>query len=134
MIPNNERKKRFHRMHMNSPDKSTEIINKKGKDSRDQSEWWSRADIISKFLSSVVIAVVGLTITWSIQETQISSTQSIAQAQLEAQRIQADNDKRLEEGRLTAELLEHLTSKDAAQREIAIIALHQSVPGTIYDD
>jgi hypothetical protein len=95
--------------------------------------WWSRADILSKVLSSVVIGAVGLMITWSIQKAQLSSTQSIANAQLEAARIKAEDDKKLEQGRVTGELLQHLVSKDAAQREIAIIALRESVPSGIYD-
>jgi hypothetical protein len=47
--------------------------------------------------------------------------------------MKAQDDKRLQEGQLTAVLVQHLTSKDATQREIGIIALRESVPANIYD-
>jgi len=48
-------------------------------------DWWDKAHIISGFLSSVVIAIVGIYITYSIQQAQISSSA----AQAEAQKAQA---------------------------------------------
>ena len=98
-----------------------------------QHDWWHKADIISKFVASVVIAGIGILITWAIQHSQIETTRSTATAQIETAKLKAQDDKRLQEGQLTAVLVQHLTSKDAAQREIAIIALRESVPSNIYD-
>jgi uncharacterized protein (UPF0147 family) len=97
-------------------------------------DWWSRADIISKFLSSVVIAVVGLMITWTIQKSQQSSAEAIAKSQIELAKVKAQDDKKIEQGKLTVELLQYLTSKNAAQRKIAIIALQQSLPSDVYEN
>jgi hypothetical protein len=107
-------------------------------------DWWAKADTIAKFLSSVVIAIIGLLITSSIQRTQIATTkaiadaqmstsQAIAAAQIEAARVKAADDKRLQEGQLSVQLLNHLISKDDAQRQIAVIALRRAVPAETYD-
>lgn len=107
-------------------------FNRLKQNQKSKADWWSRADIISKILSSLLIATFGIALTWYIQRTQISTSQSIAQSQLDAQKIKSDNDKKLEEGRITAQLLQHLASDDPVQRELAIVTLRESVPAEIY--
>jgi hypothetical protein len=105
---------------------------------------WTKADTIAKFLSSVVIAVIGLLITSSIQRTQIATTKAIADAQmaaskaisaaqLDAARAKAEDDKRLHEGELAVQLMTHLISKEDMQRQIAVIALRRAVAAETYD-
>lgn len=134
MKEQNKYVRRPYRFRLNKHNDSDEdASNNKGEESNKPPDWWNRADIISKILSSIVIAAFGLTLTWYIQKTQLTTSQTIAQSQLEAQKIKAENDKKLEEGRITAQLLQHLTSTDAATRELAIVTLRESVPATIYN-
>ncbi len=44
---------------------------------------WDKAQIISGFVASVVIATVGLEINWSIQRAQIKSSEDSVKAQIE---------------------------------------------------
>jgi hypothetical protein len=67
-------------------------------------DFWDKADVIAKFLSSVVIAVIGIAITWSIQQTQIRTNEAIARAQIEAGRAKAADDRRLQESQITVQL------------------------------
>lgn len=91
-------------------------------------DWWDKASIISGFVSSVVIAIIGLLISYSIQNAQLRSAQENSQAQIAIAKLKADTDKRLQEGQLTAQLVQHLVSKEAAQREVALVALRAAVP------
>lgn len=85
-------------------------------------DWWSRVDIMTKIISGIVIAAAGIGLTWYLQKSQ-----------LDAQKAKAENDKKLEEGRITAQLVQHLTSNDPKQKELAIIALKTSVPQVTFD-
>jgi HEAT repeats len=96
-------------------------------------DWWDKASVISQFFAGVVIAVVGLLITYTIQRTQIRTSQETARAEIESAEVRAKEDRRLQQGQLTAQLVEHLTSESEAVREIAIVALRESVPEEIYD-
>jgi hypothetical protein len=96
-------------------------------------DFWDKADVVAKFLSSVVIAVIGIAITWSIQRTQIQTNEAIARSQLEASRAKALDDKRLQENQITVQLLNHLVSDNGTQRRLAVVALRQSVPSEVYD-
>ena len=58
---------------------------------------WEKLDIVAKLLSSVVIAVIGLAITWSIQRTQIETNEAIAKAQLFAAKLKAEDERRLQQ-------------------------------------
>lgn len=98
-----------------------------------EKDWWDKAGVISQFFSGVVIAVVGLLITYTIQRTQIKVSQETSSAQIKSAEIQSSEDRRLQQGQLTAQLVEYLTSDSAQVREIAIVALHESVPEKIYD-
>jgi hypothetical protein len=89
--------------------------------------------VISSFLSSVVIAVVGLIVTSSLQRAQQASAQAMATAQLELGRMNAERDRKLQESRFTTELLTHLLSTDSAHRQIAIIALRETVSTKVSD-
>lgn len=95
---------------------------------------WDKAQTVSGFLSSVVIAIVGIYITYSIQQAQIASSNAQAEAQLKLAQFKAQADKKLQEGRLTAALIEHLASDQPNRREIAILALRETTPTTIYDN
>jgi hypothetical protein len=97
-------------------------------------DFWDKASVISGFLSSVVIAVVGLVVTYSLQHAQQSSAEALANAQLELGRINAERDRKVQESRLTADLLNHLLSTDSAHRQIAIIALRETVTTTVSDN
>jgi hypothetical protein len=70
----------------------------------------------------------GLTITYSLNEAQRVSSERLAQAHLQAAKVKADDDKRLQEAQLTAQFVQHLISKDATEREISIVALRASIP------
>jgi hypothetical protein len=96
-------------------------------------DWWSRASVISGFLSSVVIAVVGLAITSSIQKSQLKSSERIAEAQLQAVRLKDESDERIQQSKLESDLLEHLSSKDPLQHALALNMLHRAVPSDFYE-
>lgn len=66
---------------------------------------WDKAAVISSFLSNVVIAVVGLIVTASIQRTQIATSNIATQAQLDFAKSNSDRKARLEQSKLTADLL-----------------------------
>jgi hypothetical protein len=93
---------------------------------------WDKADIVAKLLSSVLLAGVALLINSSIQRSQMASADALSRAQMEAAKIKAQDDKKLQEGALTAQLVQHLASKDPVERQISIIALRESVPQQIY--
>ena len=106
---------------------------------------WDRADVLAKFLSSVVIALVGLLITWSMQrqqdattraiaDSQRETTKGIADAQLKASKEREETENRLEQGKLTVQLLDHLTNKDPAHRKLAVITFRHALPETTYDE
>jgi hypothetical protein len=95
-------------------------------------DWWDKVDIIAKLLSSVLLAAVALLINSSIQRSQIASAEANTRAQMDAARNKAQDDKKIQEGALTAQLVQHLASKDPIEREISIIALRESVPQQIY--
>jgi uncharacterized caspase-like protein len=75
-----------------------------------------------------------LVVTYSLQHAQQSSAEALANAQLELGRINAERDRKVQESRLTADLLNHLLSTDSAHRQIAIIALRETVTTTVSDN
>ena len=99
----------------------------KGKDA------WDKAAIVSSLFSSVVIAAIGLLVTSSIQKTQIASTKVVADAQIQLAKESAVRENKLQESKLTADLLTHLLSDDAAHRQIAMIALRETVSSGLAD-
>ncbi len=101
-------------------------------ESNKKKDLWDKGAVISQFLSSVVLVLVGLFITSSIQRAQIASSEASAQAQLVAAERQAQNNLRLQEGQLAARLVQHLASKSSVEREIALVALKESVPEDTY--
>ena len=102
-------------------------------DERQSRDWWDKASVISQFLSSVVIAVVGIAVSVSLSRSQIASSEAMARAQLQIQSIRSEDQKRIPEGQLTAQLLRHLASSDQLERAIAIAALKSSVPDRRFD-
>jgi hypothetical protein len=104
---------------------------------------WDKAQIISGFVASVVIAGVGLLITSSIQKAQIISADKNAQAQVAVAERNADAQlalaaknataqEQIEESKLTGALAEHLISGNSLEKQIAIVALQRSVPSDMY--
>src|SRR5262245_50900538 len=82
---------------------------------------WDKAQIISGFLASVVIAAVGILINSSIQEAQIAASKASTEAQIAVSRQNneaqlalternAEIQRHLQEGTLTGQLVEHITS------------------------
>ncbi len=120
--------------------RNEQLINGRSK----ERDWWEKASIVSGFLSSVVLAVVGLAITLSIDNAQIESSkantkaqiissETSARAQLHAAEEKARSDKRLQEGQLTAQLVQNLADRDPIRRRVALVALGESVPSDICD-
>lgn len=97
-------------------------------------DWWPRIAIISSVISSVVIAAISLITSASLQRTQMTLTKQTADAQIDMSRRKAEDDKRLQEGQLTAQFVQHLIGKDVTQREIAIISLRAAIPPDISDN
>ncbi len=106
---------------------------------------WDRAQIVSGFVSSVVIAGIGLLLNNSIQRAQIRSSHenTVAQlnvadrnnqAQLELTKKNAEIQSQIQESTLTGQLVDHLASNSALRKEIAIVALRRSVPADMYQD
>lgn len=94
---------------------------------------WEKADIVAKFISSVVIAAIGIGITYQIQRTNTLTTTAIADAQIEAAKAKALDDRRTQESQITVQLLNHLISENGVQRRIALVALRRSVNVEVYD-
>ena len=106
---------------------------------------WDKAQIISGFVASVVIAAVGLLINSSIQRAQIRTSKESTRAQIEVtdrnNKAQlaltertADIQRHIQESMLTGQLVEHLASGSALKKQIAIVALRRSVPPEMYQD
>lgn len=93
---------------------------------------WDKAAIISGFVSSVVIAAVGLSINFSVEQAQRASAEQNAKAQIQQAKQIADGQRKVQEGALTAQLVEHLASTDTVRRRIAIVALQSAVPADTY--
>jgi len=94
---------------------------------------WDKAQIISGFVASVVIAAVGLTVNYSIQQTQIESSRQNAEIQAALAKQIAESQKKIQESVLTGQLVEHLASKDSIKRRIAVVALEHAVPSETYE-
>jgi hypothetical protein len=102
-------------------------------DPRKPLTWWEKAEIVSKFATSGVIALVGIILTFAVQKTQIETANNQASAQLNFAKIQAESQKRLQESELTAKLSDSIASVDPKKREVGIIALQRSVPADTYE-
>jgi hypothetical protein len=94
---------------------------------------WDKAAVVSSFLSSVVIAVVGLILTASLQKTQLATSKVTADAQLDLAKYNSDREARLAQSKLTTDLLTHLLSSDPSHRQIAVIALRETVDPKMAD-
>ena len=97
-------------------------------------DWWARASVISGFVSSVVIATVGLAISSSFQKTQLASGEATARAQIEVAKLKNDDDRRLQESRFAADLMQHLLSNEPRHRALAVVMLRRTVPVLLYEE
>jgi hypothetical protein len=88
-----------------------------------QKDNWDKADIVAKFISSIVIAGIGIYLTTTIQKTQIDFAKS-----------NAENEVKIKQGTLTSQLIQNLTSTDSNQRKIAVIALRGNLSNDAYND
>jgi hypothetical protein len=91
---------------------------------------WDKAPVVTSVISSVVIALVGLYLSSSIQESQLAVTQANNAAQIEITSQKNLADTRIEELRLAGQLLDSLVSDDAKKRRIATLML----PSALSDD
>src|SRR5262249_43745396 len=84
---------------------------------------WDKAQIVSGFISSVVLAGVGVMINISIQRAQIAASEANANAQIEAAKNlniaqltvaerNAELQRHLQESTLASQLTEHLSGND----------------------
>jgi hypothetical protein len=106
---------------------------------------WDKAQIVSGFLSAVVIAGVGLLINSGIQRAQIQSSEENTKAQVDVAKYNndaqlklternAEVQRHLQESTLASQLVEHLASGSALKKQIAIVALRRSVPPEMYQE
>jgi hypothetical protein len=109
-------------------------LRKKGDEHTRQPDWWARAGVISSFFSSVVIAAVGLAISSSFQKAQLASSEAAARAQIEFARLKNDDDKRLQENRFAADLVQHLLSDEPRHRALAVMMLRRTVAISMYEE
>jgi D-alanyl-D-alanine carboxypeptidase len=93
---------------------------------------WDKTQILSGFVSGVVLAVVGLLINASIQNTQIESSKQIANIQASENEHIAESQKRLQESVLTGQFVQHLVNQDSETRQIAVAALSRALPHEAY--
>lgn len=108
-------------------------MKKDSADSKKTHDWLDILQGVSGVLSGVVLVVVGLMINSSLQRSQIATAKIAADAQLEFAKVKAEDDKRLQQINLVAQLLKHLSSSNPIERELGVVALHESVPSKIYD-
>lgn len=111
-------------------------------------DWWDKAAILSTFLSSVVLAFIGIIVSLSIQKAQIAVSKEQVNLQREISETQfqtqnklakvtadaADSSKLLQEGQLTASLIDHLSSQNPTRRRMAVEALKATVPERIFEN
>ena len=98
-----------------------------------EKDWWDKAQVVSQFFAGVVIGLVGLVITLTIQRTRARASRENVRAQIESAELRAVEERKLQQGILTGQLVEHLTSETESIREIAIVALRKSVAQSTYE-
>ena len=144
----------------NSRSKTSSPIRYRSARSKNESpkkkDGWDRAQIISGFISSVVIAIVGLLINNSIQRAQIAASKASSDAQIAASKANseaqieftdrynkaqlaltertAEIQRHLQEGELIGKLVERLTSGSTLKKQIVIVVLRRSIPPAVYQD
>jgi hypothetical protein len=113
--------------------------------SKSKKDLWDKAQIVSGFIASIVIAGVGILINIAIEDAQIASSKANNKAQIDlsernnkaqlalTERI-ADIQRHLQEGTLTSQLVEHLASGSTLKKQLAIIVLRRSIPPEMYQD
>src|SRR5262245_56303676 len=84
---------------------------------------WDKIDILAKLMPGIVIAGIGVLISYTIQQAQIQSSKQANAAQIEAARVTATEQRKVAEAQLTGQFLRSLLSGDAKERELATIAL-----------
>src|ERR1017187_1413228 len=115
------------------------------KTKRKRFDWWERLPIITSLLSSVIIAGIGLYISYSVQRNQnaiqrtqvditrnqLAITESNNAAQLAITTHRNETDQRLAELKMASDLLEPLVSKDERKREAATLMLPRALTDTV---
>ena len=86
------------------------------------SDWWQRASTIASILSSIVIAGIGILVTWSIQSSQLA----ITKAQFDATKMRNEDDRRAQESKLASDLFPQLLSDNPKHRALALTLLRQT--------
>jgi Caspase domain len=106
---------------------------------------WDKAQIISGFLATVVLAGAALLINAGIQRAQIRASADNTNAQIEVAKRNneaqlalternAEVQRQIQQSTLAGQLVEHLTSDSALRKQIAIVALRRSVPPEMYQE
>lgn len=99
-------------------------IQKSGdKRTTDKPDFWQRASIISSIFSSIIIAGVGLFISYRLQSSQIASAAAISQSQIDVARFKNADDTRLQEAKIAADMLQELVRSDAKHRAAVLIMI-----------
>lgn len=106
---------------------------------------WDKAQIISGFLATVVLAAAALLINAGIQRAQIRASAANTNAQIEVSRRNndaqlaltertAEVQRQLQQSTLAGQLVEHLASGSTLRKQIAIVALRRSLPPEMYQE
>jgi hypothetical protein len=104
---------------------------------------WDKAQIISGFLATVVLAGAALLINAGIQRAQIRASAANTKievarrnndAQLALTERTAEVQRQLQQSTLAGQLVEHLASGSALRKQIAIVALRRSLPSEMYQE
>jgi Caspase domain len=106
---------------------------------------WDKAQIISGFLATVVLAGAALLINAGIQRAQIRASAANTNAQIEVTKRNndaqlaltertAEVQRQIQQSTLAGQLVEHLASGSALKKQIAIVALRRSLPSEMYQE
>jgi hypothetical protein len=94
---------------------------------------WDYAEIVSRFVSGIVIAFLGIFIPATLQNSQIAIQKNEADSRLRLEQSRADNERVIKQAELTSALIESLASDTPMRREIALVALRSAAPADVYE-
>jgi hypothetical protein len=100
---------------------------------RPRKDRWDKAAIVSSFLSSFLLAIVGLALTWSLQKGQIESTERLAMTRQEDERLRNAAATEIERARLANQVLDAAASQSEARRSLAVQLMADVMPADQFD-
>jgi hypothetical protein len=89
---------------------------------------WDKASVLSGFVSSVVIAAVGLAISYAIHQGQVHSTEEIANRTLSAENERQTKALEMERVQLTNQVLDAAASSSDARRALSVQLMFDVLP------